>query len=138
MVLPLVFLILLFSAFIVGWQAGTALDRRLLLAMVAAASATFAAEMFAPPNLIAATVVCIDLLLLGFVLTCAFKGDQHWPVWFVALLFVTMLFEIVTFFLPDDLVMTTAIAGSFWVIPALCLMVIGILLDARSGAGRVA
>ena len=138
MVLPLVFLVLLSSAIAVAWQAGTAADRRLILAMIVAALATFAAEMFAAPNLIAATVLSIDLVLLWFVLACALKGDQHWPVWFTALLLVAMLIDAVSLILPDELAKPAAIIGSGWLIPALCVMVIGILLDARRGVGREA
>ena len=129
----LAFWLFLLAALAVGWQAGDRHDRRIILAIAAAAALSAAAHMFFRESVALVLVVMIDSALLAVVVRYALSSRRYWPLWFAAFHGTALLFAFAALFLPaEQHIIPERIAG-FWSIPALIIMIVGLIADQRRG-----
>ncbi|MBX7482792.1 hypothetical protein [Qipengyuania qiaonensis] len=129
----LAFWLFLLAALAIGWQAGDWHDRKAILAIAAAAALSAATHMFFPESIALALVALVDVALLAVIVRYALSSRKYWPIWFSACHATTLLFELAALFLPGDQHIIAERVAAFWSIPALLVMVAGLIADQRRG-----
>lgn len=133
MIALLVFWLILLGALAIGWQAGDRHDRRVILAIGASAALTAVCHLlFAEPVAIV-LVWIIDLALLAILVRYSLFTQRHWPIWFAGFHAAGLLFGVSALLFPSEERMTLLLISGFWAIPALLVMVAGLLTDQRNG-----
>lgn len=130
-----VFWLLLLGALAIGWQAGDRHDRRVIIAIGAAAALTTSAHLVLPELLAYAAVVLIDAVLLAVVVRYALTSARYWPIWFAGFHAAAFVFDLAALLAPRGLELTMAMMSGFWAMPALGAMALGLLAD-RGDADR--
>lgn len=133
MLVPLVFWSLLLGALAIGWQAGDRHDRKVILAIFAAAALTAVLDIFVGDLVSVVLTGLTDLALLAIVIRYAFVSQRHWPIWFAGIHATAVVFGFAAVFFPADQRMMLDLISGFWAIPALIAMVVGLLADQRQG-----
>lgn len=133
MVFLLVFWLFLLGALTIGWQAGDRRDRGVILAIGAAAALTAFAHLFFADRVSLVLVWAIDLALLAILVRYALLTRRHWPIWFAGFHATSVLFGMAAFLFPGDVRLLLLLISGFWAIPALVVLVIGLLTDHRHG-----
>lgn len=123
--------ILILCAMAVSWQAGSRSDRKAIACIALATLCSgFAYSHLAIGQALFANFLIDACLLLG-ITAYALRSGRCWPVWFAGFHGATVVFELVSYFLPEGARMISWRVGSFWFIPAFVAMTAGIYLDRR-------
>jgi hypothetical protein len=133
MIVPLAFWLFLLGALSIGWHAGDRPDRQVILAIGLAAVLTAAADVLLDflPSLI---IVCaIDLALLAIVARYALTSERYWPIWFAGIHGAATFVALVALLLPQGQRAVLDLLSGSWAIPALLVLVGGLLADKRCG-----
>lgn len=133
MFVPLVFWSLLLGAVAIGWQAGDPHDRKVILAIVTAAGLTAASDLLVGGRAALALVGLIDIALLVLVVRYALFSQRHWPIWFAGIHATAVVFGFAALLFPTGQRTMLDLISGFWAIPALFVMVAGLLSDQRHG-----
>ncbi len=133
MLVPLAFWIMLVAALAIAWQAGDRQDREVLVAIFVAAVLTALTDLVLDFTAWRSAVLVIDAALLGVVWRYALVSQRYWPIAFAGLHLAGTLVGAFALVLAGEARSTFALLGSFWSIPALLCMVIGLLADQRQG-----
>ena len=80
----LAFWLFLLTALTLGWQAGNRHDRRVIIAIAAAAIISAGASLFLQERISLPLVATVDVLLLVVVMRYALSSGRYWPIWFAA------------------------------------------------------
>lgn len=132
MIVPLAFWLFLFGALALGWQAGDHRDRKVLLAVFGAVVFTALARTFLAIPQQGFAVIALNLALLLIVWRYAENSPRHWPLWFAGFQLASCAFGILSLILPPGFAKTIlSMSAAFWSIPALVVMVVGLLSDRR-------
>ena len=133
MIIPLAFWLFLLGALAIGWHAGDRKDHAVLLAILGAALFTAVAQFSLDflSSRIAATAVNLALLL--FMWRYAFASQRFWPLWFVGIHATATAFGMLAVLSPEGKRWVFSLAEAILAIPALLVMVIGLLADQRHG-----
>ena len=130
----LLFLIILFASCAYAYFAGGREGRWISLLLIGAAMATFAASFigygYARVHL---PVLTIDLLLLAGLAAIAIRSRRYWPVWVLALHLGSISTHVARAAEPSLPSIIYFAMQSFWSLPLLLVMVVGIMLDRRAG-----
>lgn len=125
----LAFWLLLLAALATSWRAGGPGDRRMIVAIVAAALGSAVVYSVLDMRHALLAVFAVDLLLLLVVGNYALKCSKHWPLWFVGFHGTSVLFQLFALALPDDATIPAWRMAGFWSLPAIMAMTAGLLLD---------
>lgn len=131
----LVFWLFIFGAAAVGWQAGETRDRQMILAILGAAALTMTSSLLPDFSSRRVAVSLVDVALLVIVYRYAMASTRHWPMWFAGIHFTGTLFNVLSAVLPPVTRSFVSILGGFSAIPAMMVLVIGLLADQRRGVG---
>jgi lysylphosphatidylglycerol synthetase-like protein (DUF2156 family) len=74
-----------------------------------------------------------DVALLVVMTRYALTSRKHWPVWFAGIHTAGVLFGIAALFFSEGERLILDYVSAFWAIPALIVMVLGLLADRRGG-----
>ncbi len=129
----LAFWLFLLTALAVAWQAGDRNDRRIILAIGGAALASGATHMLFSESAAHTLVVVIDLALLVVVVRYTLWSRRYWPLWFAAFHSTSVLFSFASTMLPGTQHIIAERLAGFWSIPAIIVMVIGLIADQHRG-----
>ena len=129
----LAFWLFLLTALALGWQAGNRYDRRVIIAIAAAALVSAGANLLLQERISLPLVAAVDVLLLIVVMRYALSSGRYWPIWFAAFHMTTGVFSVLSVVLsPIPQRVAERIAG-FWSLPCLIVMVVGLIVDQRRG-----
>ena len=126
----------LLGAFAIGWQAGDRQDRIMMVVICAAAGLTVAAHSIPGEYGSRAGVLAVDCALLFAVVRYALVSRRHWPLWFAGMQAAAIAISIVSLLLPPMAGWVLEMLSLFWALPALLVMVLGLLKDQRGGVAN--
>lgn len=132
-----VFWLFLLGALTIGWQAGDRRDRQVIVWIGTAAALSSASHMLVPGWAVPIAVGIVDLALLAILIRYALVSRHHWPMWFAGFQAAALLIGITALLFPLDSRLLVGMISGFWAIPALLVMVIGLLADQRRGIVNV-
>lgn len=117
-----------------SWALGDRHSRVLIAGAALAAVASFAVFLFEKS---AAEVLLgtIDSMLLALALYVAMTTDRFWPIWFAGFQLAAILTRVAAAWATTDTRWLFVILESFWVIPCLLSMVLGLVRDRGAVAG---
>jgi len=115
-----------------AWLVGSRLDRLAVVWIVAALAGTLVAGIFAAPGHATPIVLAVDTVLLAAITVIALRSERYWPTWFAGFHLAAVGFGIAALALPQ--VGVLRVFSGFWGVPALIVMVFGLLLDRRAEA----
>lgn len=128
------FAILLFASCAYAWSAGGKEGRWTASTVVGAAVLSIPASLldrgWSHTQL---PVLGVDLLLLFALLAIALRSERFWPLWMAAFHMISVSTHVATIALPGLRPIIYFAMQSFWSLPLLLAMVVGILLDRRAG-----
>lgn len=109
-------------------------DGRWAAFLILAASALslppmFFEEAYAETELI---IFAVDLLLLGSLYVLMLASRRYWPIWMVGFHLVAVVTHLSTLLAPRFTPLVYWAMGSFWAIPVLLSLLIGVELDRRA------
>ena len=134
MLVPLAFWSFLFGALAIGWQAGDASDRKMMVCVALAAAATYAASGIADQFDRRLVVRAIDFALLAVFVKFSLSTTRFWPIWFSGILGATVFLGLIGLLLHDESeARAFFIASSGWAMPSLIVLAVGLQLDRRAG-----
>ena len=125
---------LLLSVSALAWMIGGNDERRFSMALIGASLATLVAQMSVSWAQGFPIFLIIDLTVLLLAVSLALKSRRYWPIWFSAFQFVSVITTAATFARPGSLPKIYGELASFWALPALLAMAVGMLLDHRAKA----
>lgn len=133
MIVAFAFWLFLLGALSIGWQIGDSSDRRAMIAIFLAALATSGTGMLFDGTDRQIAIRVVDLLLLAYMIRFAMNSSRFWPIWFAGIHATATLIGIAALVLPDARAPALYLAASAWAIPAMTVMVVGLLIDRRRG-----
>ena len=133
MIVAFAFWLFLLGALSIGWQIGDPSDRRAMIAIFLTALATSAAGVLFDGTDRQIAVRVVDLLLLAYMIWFAMNSHRFWPIWFAGIHATATLIGIAALVLPDARAPVLYLASAAWAIPAMIVMVVGLLIDRRRG-----
>lgn len=133
MIVLFAFWSILIGALAIGWQAGDRRDRFAILAIGGSAVATAAADLLIGGRGALALVGLVDIALLAVMVRLALITPKHWPIWFAGIHATAVLMGVAGLSFPTEQRIMLEFVSGFWAIPALAVMVIGLLADQRNG-----
>jgi hypothetical protein len=78
------------------------------------------------------TILAADLFLLGGLYAVMLASRRYWPIWMVGFHLVAVVTHLSTLIVPDFTPRMYRAMESFWAIPVLLSMLIGVELDRRA------
>lgn len=133
MIFLLVFWLFLLGALAIGWQAGDRQDHKAIFAIGAAAALTSVSHVLFAERVSVIAIWVVDLALLAIMIRYSLSTKRHWPIWFTGFHITGLLFGAAALLFPVEQRMTLLLISGFWAIPALAVMVVGLLADQRHG-----
>jgi hypothetical protein len=79
-----------------------------------------------------AAIMIIDVLILLYAAYLVFQTNRYWPIWFAGFHSLTVLSDVVQWFIPSKYPDLFALFSGFWALPAVLAMAIGIIKDHRA------
>ena len=129
----LAFWLFLLTALTLGWQAGNRHDRRVIIAIAAAAIISAGASLLLQERISLPLVAAVDVLLLVVVMRYALSSGRYWPIWFAAFHMTSVVFTVLAVVLPPIPHMVAERIAGFWSLACLIVMVVGLIIDQRRG-----
>lgn len=123
------------AALVIAWQVGDRADRKAIVAVVAAALLTALSHQAVGGRSALALVAVVDLALLAYMVHYALAGQRYWPVWFAGMQAATVTIGLVTLVRIPGVELRLDLVGGFWSIPALLVMVGGLVHDHNCKVG---
>jgi hypothetical protein len=138
MVFEVAYGIFILTSLTAGWSIADSRSRLLIGGAATAAIASYAAYVWAGAAIAPTLVTMIDCALLALSIWVATTSDRFWPLWFAGFQGAAVLTKVAASWaaMHDQWLFT--ILASFWVIPCMGSMLIGLMQDRRWAAARAA